>query len=258
MNDSTTPSIDSRFERHGRRLDRGLLVIFLAVLAAPHVDHLVRDDAKRGPFREQRNASPRPTPARNLDELRAYPAAYQNYWNDAFGMRDVLLRGNALLKAIGFGVLPGIDHVLGKDGWIFWRGKRVLDVWRGVLPLPESDLDAWRNRLEHRRAQCAALGARYLFVVCPEKPTLYPEFLPERFTKVGPSRLDQLLEFLRGRSDVDVLDLRPTLVAAKSADQPGNATYYRPYQMHASIGPSAAVAQWVDGAVYIGTAPEIV
>lgn len=39
----------------------------------------------------------------------------------------------------------------------------------------------------------------------------------------------------------------PPITTPPAAAHTLNATYYRPYQMHASIGPSAAVAQWVDG-----------
>lgn len=39
----------------------------------------------------------------------------------------------------------------------------------------------------------------------------------------------------------------PPITTPDHAAQTLNATYYRPYQMHASIGPSAAVAQWSDG-----------
>jgi CO/xanthine dehydrogenase Mo-binding subunit/aerobic-type carbon monoxide dehydrogenase small subunit (CoxS/CutS family) len=39
----------------------------------------------------------------------------------------------------------------------------------------------------------------------------------------------------------------PPITTPTNAAQTLNATYYRPYQMHASIGPSAAVAQWADG-----------
>ena len=39
----------------------------------------------------------------------------------------------------------------------------------------------------------------------------------------------------------------PPIAAPADATQTLNATYYRPYHMHASMGPSAAVAQWVDG-----------
>ncbi|MBX3011780.1 MAG: xanthine dehydrogenase family protein molybdopterin-binding subunit, partial [Caldilineaceae bacterium] len=39
----------------------------------------------------------------------------------------------------------------------------------------------------------------------------------------------------------------PAMETPLQATHTHNATYYRPYQMHASLGPSAAVAQWVDG-----------
>jgi len=39
----------------------------------------------------------------------------------------------------------------------------------------------------------------------------------------------------------------PPITTSTTAAHTHNATYYRPYQMHASIGPSAAVAQWEEG-----------
>lgn len=39
----------------------------------------------------------------------------------------------------------------------------------------------------------------------------------------------------------------PLPLPSVGATQTLTATYYRPYQMHASLGPSAAVAQWVEG-----------
>jgi nicotinate dehydrogenase subunit B len=46
---------------------------------------------------------------------------------------------------------------------------------------------------------------------------------------------------------VPVDDPIPPIAAPKGAARTLNATYFRPYQMHASLGPSAAVAQLVDG-----------
>ncbi len=45
----------------------------------------------------------------------------------------------------------------------------------------------------------------------------------------------------------------PPVEAPADAAQTVAATYYRPYHMHASLGPSAAVAQWVDGKLTIWT-----
>lgn len=42
-------------------------------------------------------------------------------------------------------------------------------------------------------------------------------------------------------------DLIPEIAAPTDDAQTLNAAYFRPYHMHASLGPSAAVAQWVDG-----------
>lgn len=39
----------------------------------------------------------------------------------------------------------------------------------------------------------------------------------------------------------------PPIQTPAAAAHTHNAAYYRPYQMHAALGPSAAVAQWIDG-----------
>lgn len=44
-----------------------------------------------------------------------------------------------------------------------------------------------------------------------------------------------------------VSDPIPPIEIPDPASQTLNATYYRPYHMHASLGPSAAAAQWLDG-----------
>ncbi len=45
----------------------------------------------------------------------------------------------------------------------------------------------------------------------------------------------------------------PPIEAPAGAAQTLTATYHRPYHMHASLGPSAAVAQWIDGKLTVWT-----
>jgi len=45
----------------------------------------------------------------------------------------------------------------------------------------------------------------------------------------------------------------PSIEAPAEAAQTVTATYYRPYHMHASLGPSAAVAQWMEGELTVWT-----
>lgn len=221
-----TPRVaDERFTRWRGRIDLFTIVAAAIATFAPTADEWLRDDESRGPHREQRPIAPKPATPRSFAELRAWPSAWQTWWNDRFGLRDQLLRGNGVLKVVGFSVGPGKDHVVGKDGWLYWRGAGVLESWRGADPMDESTLAAWRTRLQSRRDRCAALGAHYLFVLVPEKVTAYPEHLPDRYRKIGPSRADRLFEALAD-SGIDAFDLRPTIAAAKRLDRPGNAAYF--------------------------------
>jgi hypothetical protein len=202
------------------------VVLFVAALAAPAVDCLLRSDADRGPERENRTPAPRPETPRSFRDLMAWPAKYEAYWKDSFGLRDVLLRWHSIVKVLWLGVSPDPDHFIGKDLWIYNEISRIVDNWRGAIPLTAADLDNWQKRIERRRDAVAALGGHYLFCIVPDKPEIYPEYMPERFNKLGPSRLDQLMDHMREHSDADVFDIRPALRAERAHDAPGDYVYY--------------------------------
>lgn len=200
--------------------------LFGVTMLAPTVDCFVRSDEVRGPAPEMRAAAPRPEAPHRKAAVLTYPSRYEAYWKDSFGLRDVLLRWHSALKVFGFGESPDNTHVIGKERWIFNDNNRLIDNWRGVIPLSEGELGQWQQRIERRRAAVAKLGAHYLFSLAPDKPQIYPEYLPRRFNKVGPSRMDQLFEHMRRCSDADLLDLRPALRALRADDQPGDRVYY--------------------------------
>jgi hypothetical protein len=84
--------------------------------------------------------------------------------------------------------------------------------------LTEAELDAWCQALEGRTAWWRQRGATYLFVITPNKSTIYPEKLSGFFQgQLKPGKLDQLMEHLRKRGcRAPVLDLRPVLLQAKA------------------------------------------
>jgi len=66
--------------------------------------------------------------------------------------------------------------------------------------------------LEGKQAWLAAQGIAYLFVVAPNKESIYAEWLPSHLQRPGAvTLLDQLVAHLREHSRVEILDLRPPL-----------------------------------------------
>lgn len=213
--------------QHSRpAVDRLLVGVFLAALAAPWADELVRSDEARGPQQpEHRVAAPKPGLPSSGVELYKFPGAYEAYFKDSFGLRDTLLRWHSLQSLALFDTSPTTQVLLGRQGWYFYTGNSSVEVWRGLLPFRESDLVAWKTGLEARRDWLREQGIEYLFVIAPNKETVYPDFMPESLEKLGPTRLEQFADYMAQHSDLDFLDLRGPFAEARKQDQPHEHLY---------------------------------
>lgn len=207
-----------------RILNAATAVLFLGALAAPGIDEIVRPDAARDPTPELRSASPRPRAPASLADLETWPARFEAYHADTFGLRDRILRERSRLYLFGLGIAPSTSLVLGREGWIFYSWD-ITDL-RGLMPFGPTALDTWIEWLETNRKRVALHGARYVFVVAPNKETIYPEFVPGAFDVVGRSRLDELIAAARTRTSVEIVDVRDAVRAEKSHDRGGSSGDY--------------------------------
>lgn len=208
-----------------RTLDLILIGLFLAALIAPTVDQLVRPDLARGPTTELRLPAPRPGFPTSWDELSVFPKAYDAYFADTFGLRDVLLRWNSLDKLFVFGTAPSSTLLVGKDDWIFYTGDVSIPIYRGLAPFTVPDLRTWQRQLELRRDALAARDIAYVYVIAPNKETVYPDRMPAAIDVVGPSRREQFVAWMKENSTVDVLDLTESFRAEREHDSRGNYLY---------------------------------
>jgi hypothetical protein len=164
------------------------------------------------PLTEKRTLAALPT--LTTATVTEYPARFSEWFRDHFGLRARLVRSyGRLYAALGVSSSPRVT--LGKDDWLFFTDDvRTHEVRTPVAP---ARLDAWQAGLESLERHVAAHGARYLLVLAPIAPTVYPEHLPESVRPaVMPSRLDVFVERLRQRPQIPVVDLRPALLAARA------------------------------------------
>ncbi|MBI1733470.1 MAG: hypothetical protein HYR49_11990, partial [Gammaproteobacteria bacterium] len=91
-----------------------------------------------------------PLPA-SLSDYVGIPAAFDHYVLDNFGMRNLLIRFNARLKYGVLGTSPTAKVLVGKDGWMFLKGRSNMLDYAGQRAVSEADLRRWRIVLEERR-----------------------------------------------------------------------------------------------------------
>lgn len=151
--------------------------------------------------------------------LAAWPDGFQRFFEDHFALRGRLISWRTTFLWRVLHTSSSDTVVAGRDGWLFYADDGGLEDYLQREPLTESQLEDWRLMLDRTSSWLKSRGIRYLFLIAPDKPMIYPEYMPDTLHRMQPSyRADQLLAYLRAHSQVETLDLRPGLMAAKSAE----------------------------------------
>lgn len=217
------PHVQGRFRAVCDRVLAGLFVAFCAV---PAVLTWLEPPTSGSIEREFRRPAPEPKRPSNRAEAEAWPAQFDAWYQDHFALRPRWIRLHNQLSLGVFGVSPTSEIVVGPDTWMFTTRDRAVDVWRGADPFSAEELELWTRVLEDRREWCAQHGVQYLFAIAPNKESIYPEYFPARFDKLGPSRREQLVAHVAQRSDFPLLDLAEPVRAAKAGLPAGEQLYY--------------------------------
>jgi hypothetical protein len=197
-----------------------LILVFAALLWLPILDYFSGVDCT-DPAGENRLPAPKPRLAQlNLAGVQNYLSASEMYFNDHFGFRKRLIRWFQQWKGRLYHDQSVNKVVLGQNGWLFTGEEQMVDHYLGMAKFTPEQLKSWQTLLEKRRDWLAARGIKYLFIIPPDKPAVYPEFLPSWLQNAAPAnretKLDQFLKYMKAHSTVEVLDLRPSLLAAKT------------------------------------------
>jgi len=161
-------------------------------------------------------------PQLKIDTITSLPGAFESYFNDHFGFRGALVKWNSIVRVKYLKTSTSPDVILGKNQWLFYRPG--VDDFRGLTSLSKGQLDDTSYSIQNKRDWLGERGIHYLVVIVPNKETIYPEYLPETATRVRQeTKLDQFLGHLEANWDMEVLDVRDSLLRAK-AQYP---VYYR-------------------------------
>lgn len=219
-------ALDASTRSSRRPFDFAFSILFCGLLLGPFLDQLVRPSSDRSPREaELRDPAPFPEWPEEFAAWAAFTRDLKVHYADTMGMRDYLLRWRNIVQWTWIGACSAETLDRGPTGWAFYAGERTRDVYRGLIPADVAEQDRWVEVLKERRDACERVGAKYLFVICPSKEVIYPEFAPSTWEPIGPSRYEQFAQRLAREPSIPFLDLRPAFLAAKSGDKPGDWLY---------------------------------
>lgn len=134
---------------------------------------------------------------------------------DHIGFRSLLVAANSRWQADLLGHSPEESVLVGKDGWLFYAD--TLNDYLNCPTLTPRAAYCAAHSLSMLQSYAEAQGATFAAVIVPNKSTLYPERMPDRFT---PADADGNLELLTAAMDAEGVryaDLLPVFSSRQTA-----------------------------------------
>ena len=172
---------------------------------------------------ENRRVAPFPSLS-SVKDWQGFPQAFETYFADRLAFRQTLTTAHHQVLIKLFHASPTRKVLLGQDGWLFLQGPggNAVDLFhRNIKPFSGQEIQDVRAELVRRRDWVASWGGRALFVLIPNKETIYPEHLPELYQRQANSgsRYAQWETIFSKENSLDRIDLKPALLIAKQQGQ---------------------------------------
>lgn len=204
-----------------------ITLIFCVSIFTPFTYSFIDDD-KKVSIIEKRKLAPIPDTPYNGKDISDYPQKFNAYYADQFGFREWFYQiYNHLMLKIDRASVSS-DVTFGKDGWMFLGTlkpgyNKYGDPMRDAInasQYSDNQLEQFSTSIVATRDWLNDRGIEYLYVIAPNKHTIYFENIPSYIKKLNEkSATDQLLEHLRKHTDIRVLDLRQSFMDQKNTKQ---------------------------------------
>ena len=211
--------MESSHSRSTSNWDRIIASLFFTAISLPLLFSVFSGNSTVS-LTENRTLATRPQIPKSFHDIQSFPQTFENYFNDHFGLREQFVNvSNYLVRLLNDS--PSENVVQGKQGWLFLKGEKHFSPLRDAQNLDlftETELYAYSASILEKYRWLKARGIAYIFIVAPNKHTIYSEMLPTYIRKQNPdSALTQLMDYLKSHTQVPILDLRHPLLDSKSS-----------------------------------------
>ncbi|MCF8057284.1 MAG: hypothetical protein K9K37_11690 [Desulfocapsa sp.] len=205
--------MDSALIRH-RLPQVAIILVFLFALSLPLLIWLFQKDLV---YSEAEKRELLPLSRLTMQQsITGFTHTFDQYYQDHFGLREWFIHRYHREARKRFGATGVVDVVEGLDNWLFFSSDNLLEDIEGKHHFSQKDEQLFWQKLEQKEAWYGKMGAAYIFMVTPNKQSIYSEYLPKVLQQAKKeTRLDHLLAGKPAEERKVLLDIRPRLLEGK-------------------------------------------
>ena len=213
-----TKFVSETENEHGSRLFIILVILlvvsFLCLPLAQQVTGLVSDVK----FNENRVKTKMPAFGSNAFLNGDYTNKLEAYYSDNYGLREQLIYlNNKINSFLDASYNPKV--VKGKNNWLYYLDE--VNDYRHIATLTDDQISQIVQILWKYQSDLKDRGIEFVFVIGPNKSTIYPENMPDSVKVVnGESNCEKLEAALAKNGQVNYVLLNETLIKHKNAAVP--------------------------------------
>jgi len=202
-----------------------MVFVFCAFIYTPMLIWFFTKDIEQS-LVEKRVLNKMPEISFSMTSIKKFPQLFTDYYSDHFGCREEL--NDIYFQLMNF---MGIrwtsdDFIYGKDGWLFLgnlnNNKHNNPIGHAMHTTfyTKEQLKLFAKNIQTIKNWLSKKNIEYYYLIAPNKHSIYFDKMPSYLTKKNKeSATDQLVQYLRKNTDVNVIDLRGALLLKKQTQQ---------------------------------------
>mgnify|MGYP000035236471 CR=1 FL=1 len=197
-----------------------IICLFLGVCKV----YLILEEVDKYGSGENRLMSTIPNFPLNKKEYLNFSNNFDEYLKDNIGLRSNLIHYYNQINHYIFKNMSTSNIVRGKNDFLFLNqdGNSISDHLGYSKHRTELELEQFAKRIQETHDYIESKGIPYVFILAPNKISIYPENLPDKFiyNKHRIHNTDQLLNYLKANTNVTIIDLREIMIETKKICKP--------------------------------------
>lgn len=204
-----------------------IIVLFIAMITLPQIVFwMTKDETSDVSSTENRKLNEKPE--LEFTTITEYPKNFDDYYNDHLPFRTELRNLYASLNYNIFNTTIDNNVIIGKNGWLFYRGNNTIEQLQGTMEYTTKEKNYILTNLQMNFDRLKEKNIEMYVLVLPNKENVYREYLPSSIQiKKEISMTEELIKYVKDNSNINIIYPKEELLKAKEKYQ-----VYRKYDTH--------------------------